>query len=114
MNLLGAIGTLMDGSGLNEILHMVYGENAVVHMMSGKAVQRAFRGHQLVDQCLTHQTVTKIMENDPSFQDHVVELEKLYSQMDTGETDLESLLKSECILKIQKILNLKRDELAAS
>ena len=32
----------MDGSGLKEILETVYGENAVAHMMSGKAVQRAF------------------------------------------------------------------------
>ena len=42
MNVLGAIGTLMDGSGLKEIMETVYGENAVLHMMSGKAVQRAF------------------------------------------------------------------------
>ena len=41
MNLLGAIGTLMDGSGLRQILETIYGENAVVHMMTGKSVQRA-------------------------------------------------------------------------
>ena len=39
MNVLGTIRTLMDGSGLKEIMETVYGENAVVHMMSGKAVQ---------------------------------------------------------------------------
>ena len=39
MNALATIGTLMDGSGLREIMDTVYGENAVVHMMSGKAVQ---------------------------------------------------------------------------
>ena len=32
MNLLGAIGTLMDGSGLKDILGTIYGENAVVHI----------------------------------------------------------------------------------
>ena len=37
MNLLGAIGTLMDGTGLKEIMETVYGENATVHMMSRKA-----------------------------------------------------------------------------
>ena len=36
MNLLGAIGTLMEGTGLKNILETVYGENAVVHMMTGK------------------------------------------------------------------------------
>ena len=54
MNLLGAIGTLMDGSGLKDILETIYGENAVAHMMSGKAVQRSFRGHLLISQCLTN------------------------------------------------------------
>jgi len=39
MNVLGAIGTLVEASGLKEITETVYGENAVVHMMSGKAVQ---------------------------------------------------------------------------
>jgi hypothetical protein len=28
----------MDGSGLKQILETIYGENAVVHMMSGKSV----------------------------------------------------------------------------
>jgi len=31
-------GTLMEGKGLKNILETVYGENAVVHMMTGKAV----------------------------------------------------------------------------
>jgi hypothetical protein len=53
MNLLGAIGTLMDGSGIKEILGTIYGENAVQHIMTGKAVQRALRGHLHLDQCLT-------------------------------------------------------------
>ena len=32
MNLLGAIGTLMSGSGLSNILQQVFAENAVVHV----------------------------------------------------------------------------------
>ena len=50
MNLLGAIGSLMDGSGLKEIMETVYGENAITHILSGKAVQRAFRSHLLMNQ----------------------------------------------------------------
>ena len=112
MNVLGAIGTLMDGSGLKEIMETVYGENAVLHMMSGKAVQRAFRGHLLVDQCLTRQIVAKIVEDDPSFQDHVDELERLYTLLETGESDLESVLESDCVHRIQDALTRKKDELA--
>ena len=59
----------------SEIMETVYGENAIVHMMSGKAVQRAFRGHLLVDQCLTRQIVAKILEDEPGFQDQVEELD---------------------------------------
>ena len=52
MNVLGAIGSLMDGTGLKNILEVAYGENAIVQMLTGKSVQRAFRGHLMVDKCL--------------------------------------------------------------
>ena len=45
----------MDGSGIKDILETLHGENTVVHMMNGKAVQRAFRGHLLANDCLTQQ-----------------------------------------------------------
>ncbi|KAL8616901.1 hypothetical protein ACOMHN_041820 [Nucella lapillus] len=43
MSFMGCIGHLMDGSGLQEILELAYAPNAVVHMLTGKAVSRAFR-----------------------------------------------------------------------
>jgi hypothetical protein len=96
MNLLGAIGTLMDGSGLIDILETIYGENAVVHMMSGKAVQHSFRGHLLVTKCLTQQIVAKVIEGEPGFENLMQELERLYSLMEAGKIDLDTLLKSDC------------------
>jgi len=53
MSYLGCIGYLMAGSGLSEALETVYASNAVSHMMSGKAVQRAIRGHILIENALT-------------------------------------------------------------
>ncbi len=49
MNLIGAIGTfnLTDGTGLTDISEVVYGQNAVHYMMTGKSVQKAFHGHLL-------------------------------------------------------------------
>ena len=38
MNLLWAIGTLMKGTGLKNILETVYGENAFVYMTTGESV----------------------------------------------------------------------------
>ena len=52
MSFVGSIGSLMDGSGLREILHSVYGENTVKHILSGKAIARAIRGHILVESAL--------------------------------------------------------------
>ena len=62
---MGDIGTLTDGSGLKDILETIYGENTVVHMMNGKAVQRAFRGHPLANEYLTQQIIAKITEDEP-------------------------------------------------
>ena len=37
MNLLGCIGEIMNNSGLKNILEVIYGGNAVQHMLQGKA-----------------------------------------------------------------------------
>ena len=57
----------MMGTGLKDIL-VVYGENAVVHMMTGKSVQRSFRGHLLVDKCLKHMIASDMWMIVPSLQ----------------------------------------------
>ena len=49
MSFMGSIGSMMKGSGLEEALETVYGPNAVAHMISGKAISRALRGHFLVE-----------------------------------------------------------------
>ena len=52
MSFLGSIGHLMAGTGLQELLEMIYAPNAVTHIFSGKPVARAIRGHILVDTAL--------------------------------------------------------------
>ena len=52
MSFLGCIGHLMDSSGLQEMLESIYAPNAVVHMLSGKAIARAVRAHFIVDAAL--------------------------------------------------------------
>ena len=46
------IGYVMVGSGIEEVLELVYAKNTVPHIMSGKAVVRAIRGHLLIDAAL--------------------------------------------------------------
>ena len=52
MSFLGCIGYLMSGSGIEDLLELVYAKNAITHMLSGKAIARAVRGHFLVDAAL--------------------------------------------------------------
>ena len=110
MNLLGAIGTLMDRNGLKDILETIYAENAVVHMLSGKAVQRSLRGHLLVSQCLTKQIADRVFEGEPGFKNLIQQLETQYTRPVAGEIDLETLVKSDCIEVIVKGLASKRCE----
>ncbi len=52
MSFLGCIGHIMGGSGLQQLLEQVYAGNTVSHMLTGKAYDRAVRGHLLVDAAL--------------------------------------------------------------
>jgi hypothetical protein len=52
MSFLGSIGSVMSGSGLEQVLEQCFGPNAVLHMLSGKAVSRSQRGHYLVEAAL--------------------------------------------------------------
>ncbi|KAJ8023974.1 hypothetical protein HOLleu_36566 [Holothuria leucospilota] len=81
MKLLGAIGTLMDGTGLKNILEVVYGETAVVHIMSGKSVQRAIRGLLLVEKGLQQIIVKSVIDDIPEFATIVNEAKKMYSSL---------------------------------
>ena len=60
MSFVGCIGYLMSGSGLVSILETVYAATAVTHMMTGKAIARAVRGHFLVDTALTALIISNI------------------------------------------------------
>ena len=59
MSFLGCIGYLMAGSGLQEVLQLIYASNAVVHMLSGKAIARAVWAHLIVDAALNALVLAK-------------------------------------------------------
>ena len=112
MNLLGAIGTLMNGSGLTDIFETMYGDNTAVHIMSGKAVQRPFRGHLLVSQCLTKQITAKVIEDEPDFEILVTEVERIYTRAKACCVELVALLKTDCIERISQALASMKPELS--
>ena len=83
-------------------------------MVSGKAVQRAFRGHLLVDQGLTRQIVSLIMTDNHNFEDQIIELERLYTLKVEGAISMETMLKSECVHALDAKVADKKDILAAN
>ena len=66
MSFLGSIGEVMKGSGLEDALEELYGKSTIPHLISGKAVSRALRGHFLVESALVCQLMVPLisMEND--------------------------------------------------
>ena len=83
MNLLGAIGKLMDGTGLKNILEVIYGENAVLHMLTGKSIQRAFRGHLFIEKCLNHLLLSDLGNSNTDFTSLVDQVESMYNLLVT-------------------------------
>ena len=87
MSFIGSIGHMMKGSGLEEALEMIYGPNAVNHMMAGKAISRALRGHFLIESALVNKLITAVLPaelelNKPS--NDIIE-----SEDDDRDTDME-------------------------
>ena len=65
MSLLGCIGHLMAGSGLQEVFQLIYAANSVVHMLAGKAIARAVRAHFIVDAALNAILLSNAMDIPP-------------------------------------------------
>ena len=65
----------MAKSGLSHILETIYGTNAVVHMLTGKAYSRAIWGHLLVDKNFS----SNLIENLDIQEKHC--FEEIYSSL---------------------------------
>ena len=72
MSFLGSIGKFTRGASLSDALlcsallcTIIYGTNAVEHMMSGKVVSRAIRGHFL-EMMVSSLSMTMLLQNRKS------------------------------------------------
>ena len=59
MSYLGCIGHLMATSGLQELRQLTYAPNAVMHMLTGKAISRAIRAQLIVGAVLSALVLAK-------------------------------------------------------
>jgi len=117
MSFLGSIGTLMSDSGLAEVLECCYGPNTVIHMMTGKAVSRAMRGHFLVDLALKTMLIQSVLNsvNDNELSSNcsphaltpadVDNLQSVYETVAKGQFDITDMSEAaECIQKLERTL----------
>ena len=79
MNLLGYIGILMEKTGLGDVLEQIYAENAVIHILKGKAYSRALRGNLPVDMALNVVLINtfddgEIIKNDIQYAENMYNL----------------------------------------
>jgi len=64
MSFLGSIiGKVKSGSALVEALQWCYRTNTISHMLSGKAVKQAVRGHYLMDSALRTILLEKLIKS---------------------------------------------------
>jgi len=134
MNFLGAIGHLMKGDGLEDVLVVLFGSSTIEHVLSGKPYARAVRGHLLIHTLLTDMLLLYLPDSNLSCDDEylsplsldsdtaaglagsvtdsvVAELKQLYTLSLTERIDVRDcqLLKSESVEFIdQQLTGLKK------
>ena len=114
MSFLGSVGTVMKGSGLSECFQVVYGENAVTHILSGKAVARALRAHFLLQSALILKVITTIIQENIMGEDVLVEIKALYDSFINGEVSDEEMMRSEILEKVHGAISRKMNILATT
>ena len=91
MSYMGSVETLMKGSGLEEALTTCYISNTVEHMITGKAVSRALRGHLLTSSSLQIKLFTPFSPG----------IHNCVDNAEVGDVDLDSEKKN---LKMRKLM----------
>lgn len=83
---------MMAGSGLAELLQVLFGSDTVSHMLSGKAYARAIRGHFLVESALMTKLLKHLMPVEDNGFDDRFEEDQLRLSCDDA-LEIESLVK---------------------
>ncbi|KAK6181969.1 hypothetical protein SNE40_009744 [Patella caerulea] len=135
MSFLGCIGNVMSASGLEELLGVVYAQNTVGHMMSGKALARAVRGHFLVDAALgaivtaeafhvalpgpfeNHDVLENYLESDsietqPDIPEVLQKATQLYNKLAAGDVDSNAVCSEHLLDEIREKLEKQKTVMA--
>ena len=107
MSFLGSIGHIMHEPGLKEVLELIYSENAVTHMLTGKAYARAVRGHVLLDAALNAVVMARSYDVNLLPPVRAVDIEKALECLD--DLLAEEITQNE--LKANELLDVIHDKL---
>lgn len=105
MSFLGAIGTIMAGSGIEDLWETVYAKNSVVHMMTGRAYARSVRAHFLTQRALAGLLLESYLENDALKRD----LETCYMSLVQNTSTIEAAVNSSIVKRIHNQLEMNLD-----
>ena len=92
---------------------MVYGENAVTHIISGKAVSRALRAHFILQSALISKIITTIIQEKIVKEDVLIAIKALYHSFINGDTD-EEMMNSEILEKVHVVISSKLNMLSTT
>ena len=91
MSFLGSIGTVMSGSGIEDLFEEAYATNVIHHLLSGKAYARSLRGHMLIHSALLQIIMEELIENDKISVKELEAVSKLETDEDVNNPDLQQL-----------------------
>ena len=123
MSFLGCIGHLMASSGLQELLEMIYASNVVVHMLTGKAIARAVRGHFIIDAALNAMILSRIYhvsDVDTESFEELAEKEVLdeaailFDKLNKGVVSAEDICKNVILSEINTALKAQKELVKSS
>ena len=118
MSFLGSIGHLMAGTGLQELLEVIFAGNTVAHILSGKAVARAIRDHLLLESVLHTLLLCNVFETKLSLSSDNVPVElnaiaDLYDDLVSSKTTMQEVESSVELQALQVKLDMFTDTLGS-
>lgn len=115
MTFLGCIGSIIDGSGLEEVLSRIYATKAVKKMLDGHAYSIAMRGHFLM-----YSALMEIIMNEVELPENARDdIKKVTEHLEVGNLSTETIVQFESVLlsigeKVNRMLTEFRERGATS
>jgi hypothetical protein len=117
---LGSIGHVMNGSGLRQVMDLIYAEDTVAHLLSGKAISRGIRAHFLIDAALNILLLKNMFDNENNDDEVLFTSLNIQEKLERQEeidnllkqpTTIEGMEESANVEKLKKIIILKLNSL---